>query len=107
MEIALLTGRTLIFSAAEDWAAFPDRRTELLPKIAAAKVVAMDSAIRVVDIALRIVGGVGLHKQFPLERYYRDVRAGLSHPPLEDRAREQIGKTVLGLTPPPARSVTG
>jgi alkylation response protein AidB-like acyl-CoA dehydrogenase len=67
----------------------------------------MDSAIRIVDIALRIVGGVGLHRQFPLERYYRDVRAGLSHPPLEDRARETIGKALLGLSAPPVRGPQG
>lgn len=107
MEIALLTGRTLVLSAAEDWVAFPERRGALLPSIAAAKTVAMNSAIETVDIAMRIVGGVGMYKQFPLERYYRDVRAGLSHPPIEDRAREQIGKTALGLTPPPARGPQG
>jgi alkylation response protein AidB-like acyl-CoA dehydrogenase len=107
MEIALLTGRTLVLSAAEDWVSYPERRSTLLPSIAAAKTVAMESAIRTVDIAMRIVGGVGMYKQFPLERYYRDVRAGLSHPPIEDRAREQIGKTALGLTPPPARGPQG
>jgi alkylation response protein AidB-like acyl-CoA dehydrogenase len=107
MEIALLTGRTLVLSAAEDWESCPGRRSELLPGIAAAKVVAMESAIRTVDIAMRIVGGVGMYKQFPLERYYRDIRAGLSHPPIEDRAREQIGKTALGLTAPPARGPQG
>ncbi|MGE0544629.1 MAG: acyl-CoA dehydrogenase family protein [Dehalococcoidia bacterium] len=107
MEIALLAGRTLVLSAAEDWVTYPDRRSELLPGIAAAKTVAMDNAIRTVDLAMRIVGGVGMYKQFPLERYYRDVRAGLSHPPIEDRAREQIGKTALGLTPPPARGPQG
>lgn len=107
MEIALLTGRTLVLSAADDWATYPERRTSLLPGVAAAKTVAMESAIRTVDIAMRIVGGVGMYKQFPLERYYRDVRAGLSHPPIEDRAREQIGKSALGLTPPPARGPQG
>ena len=107
MEIALLTGRTLVLGAAADWVTCPERRGELLPKISAAKTVAIESAIRTVDIALRIVGGVGMYKQFPLERYYRDVRAGLSHPPHEDRARELIGKTVLGLTTPPVRGPQG
>jgi len=54
-----------------------------------------------------VVGGVGLARRFPLERYYRDVRAGLSHPPIEDRARETIGKAVLGLNAPPVRGPQG
>lgn len=107
MEMALITARTLLLSAAEAWSALPERRAELAPAIATAKVTAVDNAIRVVDLALRLVGGVGLHKQYPLERYYRDVRAGLSHPPIEDRAREQIGKSVLGLSVPPPAGPSG
>jgi ferredoxin len=32
------------------------------------------------DLALRAVGGSSYFKRLPLERYYRDVRAGLFHP---------------------------
>lgn len=95
MEMALLTGTTLMLAAAHDWVRCPDRQAELAPKIAAVKTIAINRAIETVDIAMRIAGGVGLYRRLPLERYYRDVRAGLSHPPLEDRAREQIGRAVL------------
>ena len=33
----------------------------------------------------------------PLERYFRDVRAGLGHPPMDDVALTLIGKAALGL----------
>jgi alkylation response protein AidB-like acyl-CoA dehydrogenase len=38
-----------------------------------------------------------MFKTLPLERYYRDVRAGQFHPPGNDVALETIGKTVLGI----------
>lgn len=106
-EIALVTGRTLVFSAAADWVACPERRPELLPAIAAIKTVAVESALKIVDLTLRVAGGVGLYKSLPLERYYRDMRGALVHPPIEDRAREMIGRTVLGLNAPPVRGPSG
>ena len=36
------------------------------------------------DLALRITGGFGLMESNPVERCFRDVRAGLIHPPVDD-----------------------
>jgi alkylation response protein AidB-like acyl-CoA dehydrogenase len=44
---------------------------------------------------MRVVGGVSLQKRRPIERYYRDVRAPLHNPPLEDRALEQLARAAL------------
>ena len=33
---------------------------------------------------MRLVGGASLAPSLPLQRYYRDVRAGLHHPPMDD-----------------------
>jgi alkylation response protein AidB-like acyl-CoA dehydrogenase len=44
---------------------------------------------------MRVVGGVSLTRRRPIERYYRDVRAGLHNPPLEDRALEQLARVAL------------
>lgn len=96
MEIALTTGKALMLDAAAEYVDLPERRAELPLKVAAVKTAAIESAIRTVEIAMRITGGVSNYRRYPLERYYRDVRAGLAHPPLEDRAREQIGRAVLG-----------
>jgi alkylation response protein AidB-like acyl-CoA dehydrogenase len=51
---------------------------------------------------MRICGGIALFRDEPLERYYRNVRAGLSHPPIDDRAFDQIARAALGLGGPPA-----
>lgn len=53
-------------------------------ELAAVKYVATNSAIKVVDLAMRIAGGQSLRKEYPLERYYRDVRCGLHNPPADD-----------------------
>ena len=39
----------------------------------------------------------GLLKKYPLERYFRDARAGLGNPPMDDVALTLIGKHALGL----------
>ncbi|MHA1884975.1 MAG: acyl-CoA dehydrogenase family protein, partial [Promethearchaeota archaeon] len=40
----------------------------------AAKCFASDNAVQIVTDALQVVGGMGYTKEFPLERYYRDVK---------------------------------
>ncbi len=49
-----------------------------------AKHTATNHAISVVDRAMRLVGGAALASGSPLERAYRNVRAGLLHPPGDD-----------------------
>ena len=57
----------------------------------------MKTAIDVVNKAMDMVGGAGLSKGMPLERYYRDVRAGPIHPVGAYDALEIIGKHAFGL----------
>ena len=44
---------------------------------------------------MRVAGGASMTRALPLERYYRDVRAGLSHPVGDDEAYGQFGRLVL------------
>jgi len=57
----------------------------------------MHTAVDVVDKAVDMVGGAALAKRLPLERYYRDVRAGPMHPVGGFDALEMIGKHAFGL----------
>jgi alkylation response protein AidB-like acyl-CoA dehydrogenase len=68
--------------------------------ISQAKYLAAETAIKVTDLALRVCGGRGLMKDYPLERYYRDVRAGLVMGPSTDFLLSTIGTAELGLTAP-------
>ena len=97
MEILLFQARAALYGAAETYAEYPHHRDALGWQLAAAKYTVTNHAIAVTDMALRVVGSSGLQKQFPLERYFRDARAGLGNPPIDDVALTLIGKAALGL----------
>jgi alkylation response protein AidB-like acyl-CoA dehydrogenase len=68
-----------------------------LARLITAKYAAVNNAIRIVDYCMEIVGAHGFLRRTPLERMFRDVRAGVNHPLSNARAREFIGKTALGV----------
>lgn len=98
IEILLAQARSLLYLTAETWATQPEAREALSWQMAAAKYTVTNNAISVTDQALRVVGSVGLQKSLPLERYFRDVRAGLGNPPMDDVALTLIGKNALGIS---------
>ena len=59
------------------------------------KVVATENAIKVVDIAMRLVGGGSFRRGHILERLYRDARSGPFHPLTTDQTLELLGATAL------------
>ncbi|MCY3601856.1 MAG: acyl-CoA dehydrogenase family protein, partial [Chloroflexi bacterium] len=95
IDLLLQRNRALIADAATAWESGEDSGMPAADRVAVAKVDALNNAIEAVDEAMRVVGGVGLQKSRPIERYYRDVRAGLHNPPLEDRAIEQLARRAL------------
>jgi alkylation response protein AidB-like acyl-CoA dehydrogenase len=96
VELLLLQSRAVLFGTAEAWVERPELRPALAWKLAAAKYVTTNNAIRVTDLALRVVGSAGLARGTALERCFRDARAGLGHPPMDDAALTLIGKAALG-----------
>jgi alkylation response protein AidB-like acyl-CoA dehydrogenase len=62
--------------------------------VSLAKMVATRAAVLATDEALRIAGGPGFLLG-PLERAFRDARAGLINPPLEDVALSGFARAVL------------
>ncbi len=97
MQVALSAARTFLHAAAHAWSAQPERRAGMAPAVATAKYLCTNAALEASDQALRVAGGFGLTRRLPLERYYRDVRAGLTHPPQDDAALELIGRAALGV----------
>jgi alkylation response protein AidB-like acyl-CoA dehydrogenase len=85
IELKLLQSSTLLYSVAKQWD-FSDEngRGEMGPILGAAKLTVTNAAIEIVDLAMRIVGARSLSLKSPLQRYYRDVRAGLHNPPMDD-----------------------
>lgn len=95
MEAELRTARTMLYTASDRW----DRETEhwpaLKPELGLAKYTVTNHAIRIVDKAMRIVGGASLSRSCPLERYYRDVRAGLHNPPMDSSVIQTLAAAAL------------
>jgi len=97
IDMLLLQSRSILYQTAEAWVEHPEQRDALAWQVLASKYVATNNAIRITDLALRVVGSAGFFRGLPLERYFRDVRAGLGNPPMDDIALTQIGKGALGL----------
>ncbi|WP_199620844.1 acyl-CoA dehydrogenase family protein [Paenibacillus alkalitolerans] len=96
IEVELRTARSLLYAAADRWDREPmERRPHLKPELGLAKYVATNNAIKVVDMAMRIAGGASLSRTFPLERYYRDVRAGLHNPPMDNMVLQALAADAL------------
>jgi len=84
IDIELASARHFMYSVANMWDTFPEKRNDMGAELAAVKYVATNTAVKVVDLAMRIVGGHSLYMSSPLQRLYRDVRAGLHNPPSDD-----------------------
>lgn len=85
MELEIMRARHFLYSVAKQWDySSEEERNQLKPELAAVKLAVTNSAIKVVDLAMRVVGAQSLSAKNPLQRYYRDVRAGLHNPPMDD-----------------------
>ena len=95
MELKLLAARTMMYDLARRWdEASAADRPKLRPQLGAVKTLATNTAVEVVDLAMRVVGARSLSRDLVLERLYRDVRAGLHNPPMDDityRSLSEVG----------------
>lgn len=90
MELALLQSEAVLFGLAEQ--CLRDPASIPASQFAAAKYLATNHAVEVTDLAMRLVGGASLALNLPLQRYYRDVRAGFNNPPMDDVTLTMLSK---------------
>lgn len=96
IDIALQAARTFLGSTAKAWDGDEAQRPGLYAKVVAAKYFAIQTANEATQAALVIAGGQALTPGLPIERSFRDVRAGLMQPPAGDTALEIVGRAALG-----------
>ena len=96
MELEWMQSRSFLYSVAEKWDQYPDKRDHMGAELAAVKVAVTNQAISIVDTAMRIVGAQSLQRKNPMQRFYRDVRAGLHNPPMDDATFSLLAKRALG-----------
>ncbi|MFO7663078.1 MAG: acyl-CoA dehydrogenase family protein [Chloroflexota bacterium] len=97
IDVALQAARALLLEVASGWSGDDSERAAIMPRIAAAKTVVMDAATGATERALEVAGGSAITRALPLERYFRDVRAGQMQPPSGDTALEMVGRAALNL----------
>lgn len=106
IELELAKARFTLYGAAQSYVDYKanekegDRLKEekiipLMNAINVAKHVVTNGALQVVDKAMRVVGAKSLQRTNPLQRYYRDVRAGLHNPPMDDITIKKLAEAAL------------
>jgi alkylation response protein AidB-like acyl-CoA dehydrogenase len=77
--------------------ALADGRPDAPLRMLQAKVVAGDTALEVLDVAMRIGGGAAFRRDIGIERHFRDARAAAVMAPTSDALREFIGRALCAL----------
>lgn len=95
MSIAVRAAQIALHDAARRWTDEPETRAGMEPDLALVKHLCTNAAVAATDLALRTAGANGLERKLPLERLLRDARAGLMHPPQDEKAFEILGKSAL------------
>ncbi|WP_237648716.1 acyl-CoA dehydrogenase family protein [Sediminibacillus terrae] len=95
MDLKLVQAHYFMYGVARKWDEYPESREQLGTELAAVKTSVTNAANEVVDLALRIAGGRGLSKQYKFEQYYRNVRAGLHNPPMDDMVIQMLAGKAL------------
>ncbi|MBZ2195439.1 acyl-CoA dehydrogenase family protein [Occultella gossypii] len=62
-----------------------------------AKVAASEAAVKVTQDGMEIFGGMGLSRDLPIQRWWRDVRLWVFAPINNDMLRNNLGERLLGL----------
>ena len=91
--VALENARSLVVRAAEIEAG--GGRADVLATMA--KLVASDAASRVTQDGMQILAGAGFSREYPMQRWFRDVRLWNFAPVSDEMARNYLGERLLGL----------
>lgn len=94
MGTTLAAQRAYLKSAAVSISA-PDDET--LTHVLGVKAAANDAALAITESAMRVCGGAAFSKHLPIERAFRDARAGAVMAPTADALYDFYGKAITGL----------
>jgi alkylation response protein AidB-like acyl-CoA dehydrogenase len=98
MEIGLRAARAMLVQTASSLTELKMRTEPPMMDIIACHHFVMESALSVVDKAMRLVGGAALFRSGPLEQMYRDARAAIIHQPFAGHdGLGWLGKLAFGI----------
>ena len=73
----------------------PSEATDML--VLQTRLASIEAALEVTDLAMKACGGAAFSRQLPVERMFRNARAGWVMAPTADHLRDFIGRTLTGL----------
>ncbi|WP_298228049.1 acyl-CoA dehydrogenase family protein [Gryllotalpicola sp.] len=91
--IHLESARSLLYAAATA----ADTGEDAAVLSAMAKVAASDAATELTDTGMRVMGGSGLSREYPMQRFFRDARLYTFAPLTDEMMRNFIAERYLGL----------
>ena len=75
-----------------------DQPSELTPLfVLQSRLSALQAAVEVTDLAMKTCGGAAFSRHLPIERLFRDARAGWVMAPTVDHLNDFVGKALTGL----------
>jgi alkylation response protein AidB-like acyl-CoA dehydrogenase len=99
MEVGLRSAHAMLIQTASSLSESSLRANPPLMDVLACQHFVTETAVSVIDKAMRIAGGAAISRSGPLEQYYRDVRAGIIHPLAGWDALAVLGKLAFGIAP--------
>ncbi|WP_042349241.1 acyl-CoA dehydrogenase family protein [Bacillus massiliigorillae] len=95
IEVLYHSSRSLLYSLADRFERDFTLRDSLSNDVSLVKHIICDNAIKITQLAMKIVGGRSLSRGQKLERLFRDVQCGLFNPPQDDLIMEQLASSAL------------
>jgi alkylation response protein AidB-like acyl-CoA dehydrogenase len=99
MEVGLRAARAMLIQTVSVLSDPTIRANPPLMDVLACKHFVTETAVSVVDKAMRIVGGAAISRSGPVEQMYRDIRAAIIHPLAGHDTLGVLGKLAFGLPP--------
>jgi len=99
MDVGLKAARAMLLQTAGALREPSDRANPPIQDLLACKYFVTETAVSVVDKAMRMAGGAAISRSGPLEQMYRDIRAGIIHPLAGHDVLGLLGKLAFGIAP--------
>lgn len=89
MEMSYATARQMLYQTVESYEAAEDKNS-MQQALDLTKVYVSEQAIKIVDLAMKVVGARALSASNPMHRYFMNVRAALYNPPMADIVQTKL-----------------
>ena len=95
IEVLYQSSRNILYSIASRFEQDPSLKNKLANEVNIAKYVICGNAVKIIEKAMKIVGGRSLSRGNKLERLFRDAQCAAFNPPQDDMVIDQVALSLL------------